>query len=65
MILIEPDTTNRQRKILLSLALDMEIDTRNILILNLMDEPRNVEKLQLEKDNIISYAVREYGLEQA
>ena len=43
----------------------METDYRNLIILNSIDELRNVKKLRPDKDKIVSYAAKEYGLDEA
>ena len=42
----------------------METDFRNGIILNSIDELRNVKKVRPDKDRNISYAAREYGLDE-
>ena len=42
----------------------METNFRNLIILKPIDELRNVKKLRPDKDKIISYATREYGLDE-
>ena len=43
----------------------METDYKNLIILNSIDELRNVKTLRPDKDNIVSYAARECGLDEA
>ena len=43
----------------------METDYRYLIILNSIDELPNVKKLRPDKDKIVSYAAREYDLDEA
>ena len=42
----------------------METDFRNGIVLNSIDELRNVKKVQQDKERIHSYAAKEYGLDE-
>ena len=41
----------------------MDSDVRNLIVLNSIDELRNLKKLRPDKNKIISYANKEYGLD--